>query len=103
MISQPMIQFGEIAEVMFQLFSHLDYGRSCLVKSIRRALQTIKCARCVQCACSVIKVRFLLIHVCQVCTFSGARAKRHSFSIPEAIFSLFSSRFTSLSMFTCMP
>ena len=33
MISRPMIQFGEIAEVMFQLFSHLDYGRSCLLKS----------------------------------------------------------------------
>ena len=33
MISHPMIQFGKIAEVMFQLFSHLDYGWSCLVKS----------------------------------------------------------------------
>ena len=33
MISHPMIQFGEIAEMMFRLFSHLDYGRSCSVKS----------------------------------------------------------------------
>ena len=29
MISNPMIQFGEIDEVMLRLFSPLEYGRSC--------------------------------------------------------------------------
>ena len=33
MICHPMFQFGEIAEVMFRLFSHLYYCRSCLVRS----------------------------------------------------------------------
>ena len=33
MISLPMIQIGEIAEVMFLLFPYLDYGRFCSVKS----------------------------------------------------------------------
>ena len=32
MISHPIIQFGEIVEVMFRLFSHLNYGRSCSLK-----------------------------------------------------------------------
>ena len=32
-IQIPMIQFGEIAEVLFRLFSHLDCSQSCLVKS----------------------------------------------------------------------